>query len=195
MAFLLGPICPRCGQPQVSGMLCPSCATVSSSISSIRSIFRFEGTARRAIHELKYHNLRAIAPTLAAYLASYAATSGDRIDVIMPVPLHPTRHKHRGYNQAALLAHELGRLRGIPVSFNSLKRTREGTSQVHTRNMDERRANVQNAFECTDASLAAKCIMLIDDVCTTGATLDSCAVALKSAGAHEVFGLTVAREV
>ncbi len=195
MPFLLGPLCPRCGQPQASGMSCAACAKSLSPISSIRSVFRFEGVIRNAIHDLKYHNVRAIAPTLAAYLISFAANNPDAPDLIVSVPLHPARYKHRGYNQAALLADELGRVLGTPVSSVSLERTWEGTSQVRTRSLEERRRNVVNAFACTDISVAGKRITLVDDVCTTGATLESCATALKSAGALDICGVTVAREV
>ncbi len=195
MAFLVGPICPRCGQPQISGILCPACAQSSSSVSTIRSVFRFEGTVREAIHELKYRNLRAIAPTLAGFLSSHLSEQSDLPDAIVPVPLHPTSYKRRGYNQAALLAHELGRHHRLPVLPKCLRRTGAGSSQVRTRNVDERRRNVQNAFEYTGRPLEAARITLIDDVCTTGATLEACATALRGAGAIDVNALTVAREV
>lgn len=163
--------------------------------SSIRSVFRFEGAIRAAIHELKYRNLRAIAPTLAAYLDRYLVTCPMESDVVMPVPLHRTRLRERGYNQAELLARALARTRGVPLDARSLRRTGGEMSQVRTRDARERRANVVGAFTCTDASLSGKRILLIDDVCTTGATLEACAAQLRSAGAREVFGLTLAREV
>ncbi len=176
-------------------MACPDCARSSSPISSIRSVFRFEGIIRTAIHDLKYHNVRAIAPTLAGYLVSVVPSNLGACDLILSVPLHPARYKHRGYNQAALLAGELGRILGIPVSSVSLERTREGSTQVRTRSLEERRRNVTDTFACTDIFIAGKRVMLVDDVCTTGATLESCAAALKSAGALDICGLTVAREV
>ena len=150
---------------------------------------------RHAIHELKYHNLRAIAPTLAAYLVAYASETNTVCDLIVPVPLHPQRKHRRGYNQAQLLAHEIGEATGMPLSIRSLRRTKAGTSQARTGSMSERRRNVADAFSCTDASISGKRILLIDDVCTTGATLEACAVALCAAGASDVSGLTVAREV
>ena len=150
---------------------------------------------RSAIHELKYHNLRAIAPTLAAYMAGYARERKVAADVVVPVPLHPQRTRRRGYNQAELLARALAQSQDAPVATSSLRRTGGQTSQVRTRSMTERRKNVADAFTCTDASFSGKRILLIDDVCTTGATLEACAVALRSAGASDVFGLTAAREV
>ena len=146
LQFLHGPLCPRCGQPQSSGMLCPSCAACESTISSVRSVFRFEGVVRHAIHELKYHNLRAIAPTLAAYLVAYASETNTVCDLIVPVPLHPQRKHRRGYNQAELLAHEIGEATGMPLSIRSLRRTKAGTSQARTGSMSERWRNVADAF-------------------------------------------------
>jgi len=158
-------------------------------------VFRFDGVARRAIIELKYHNLRAIAPTLSAYLDARLRDEDVAPELIVPVPLHPKRLRHRGYNQSALLARELGVLQGINVSEHSLMRTREGGSQVSTRSAEARRDNVAGAFACTDAGVSGKRILVVDDVCTTGATLEACASALRDAGSAEVWGLTVAREV
>lgn len=195
LPLLVGPLCPRCGQPQISGILCPACATHSGHITAIRSVFRFEATVRDAVHELKYRNLRAIAPALAGYIAVYMTKADITADVIVPVPLHQAHYKLRGYNQAALLAHEVGRVRGIPVLPHSLRRRGVGASQARTRNVEERRRNVQHAFECGGSTFADTSVLLIDDVCTTGATLESCATTLRTAGATEVYALTVAREV
>lgn len=195
LSVLSGPLCPHCGRPQPSGILCPSCARGHFAISAIRSVFRFDGVARRAIIELKYHNLRAIAPTLSAYLAARLRDEDFAPELIVPVPLHPKRLRRRGYNQSALLARELGVLRGICVSEHSLTRTRDGDSQVRTRTAEARRDNVAGAFACTDAAVSGKRILVVDDVCTTGATLEACASVLRDAGSTEVRGLTVAREV
>lgn len=195
LPWIFPPVCPRCGRPQASGILCPTCAQATGAISVIRSPLRFEGVARRAIHELKYHNLRAIAPTLAAYLFESLQDAGYKPDIIVPVPLHPRRARRRGYNQSLLLAREVGRKAHTPVSADSLVRVREGSSQVHTTSVEARRQNVSGAFACNEATVSGKRILVVDDVCTTGATLESCAVTLRSAGAVDVWGLTVAREV
>ena len=112
----------------------------------------------------------------------------------MPVPLHPKRLRERGYNQASLLAKKLSRLGGLPVVEDTLIRVRDALPQARTRSAIERRQNVQDAFVCHQG-LEGKQVLLIDDVCTTGATLDACAIALKAAGAGSVWGLTVAREM
>ena len=176
-------------------MLCPSCASRASSIAAIRSIFRFEGVARVAVHELKYRNLRAIAPTIASYLAAYRMDEMIEPDVIVPVPMHPRRQRQRGYNQSELLARGLGRARALLVDTSSLRRIDAGRSQVRTANRRERSRNVTDAFACAEGSFSDTRVLLVDDVCTTGATLEACAVALRSAGAVQVVGLTVAREI
>jgi len=150
---------------------------------------------RHAIHELKYRNLRAIAPTLAAYLAEHLSTLTTTYDVVIPVPLHPKRLNRRGYNQAELLAREVAETRGMSLSASALRRTKAGESQARTGSISERLHNVVDAFSCTDTSISGKRILLIDDVCTTGATLEACAAALSAAGASQISGLTVAREV
>jgi ComF family protein len=114
--------------------------------------------------------------------------------MLVPVPLHPKRLRERGYNQASLLSKELGKLVGLPVEDDTLIRVKDSVPQARTRSAIERRRNVQDAF-ASHQRLEGKQILLIDDVCTTGATLDACATALKAAGAGSVWGLTVAREM
>jgi ComF family protein len=112
-------------------------------------------------------------------------------DLIVPVPLHPKRQAERGYNQSALLARELSRQVGLPVAPAELVRTVRTRPQVGL-NRDERRANIAGAFRCAGKVTDLR-IVLVDDVCTTGATLEACAAELRSAGAAHVVGLTVAR--
>ena len=150
---------------------------------------------RQAIHQLKYHNLKAISSCLAELLADYLQLSPLPGEAIVPVPLHPRRLRERGYNQSGLLAVELGRLTNLPVTEDSLIRVKEGRPQVRAANAKERRRNVANAFICRDEKVSGKQIILVDDVCTSGATLESCASALKSKGAIMVWGLTLAREI
>jgi ComF family protein len=175
------PICSRCGIPLSRGSLCSSCAGWKADINGIRSAFRFEGPARQTVHQLKYQNLKAIAPEMAALLVS--------------VPLHPKRLKERGYNQSALLARELGRITGLDVDEDSLLRQRNTRSQARTQNVAERRENVSGAFVCQNHNLTGRRVMLVDDVATSGATLNAGAAALKEAGALSVWGITFAREV
>lgn len=192
---LLPPLCPKCGKPQASGIVCSSCRQSQTQIDGIRSPFRFDEAIRQAIHELKYHNLKAISPCLAELLADYLQSNPLPGEAIIPVPLHPRRLKERGYNQSSLLAGELGKLTNLLVIEDCLIRIKEARPQVKASDVEERRRNVAHAFVCRNGGVSGKQIILIDDVCTSGATLESCAAALKSKGATSVWGLTLAREI
>ncbi len=192
---MMPPICPRCGRPQASGILCSNCRERQTEIDGIRSPFRFDGVMRDAIHQLKYRNLKAISPCLAELLADYLESNPLPGETLIPVPLHPKRLRERGYNQSRLLAWDLGKLTNIPVIADCLIRVKEATPQVKAANLEERHRNVTDAFACHNGKVSGKEIILVDDVCTSGATLESCAEALKSKGAISVWGLTLAREI
>jgi ComF family protein len=158
-----------------------------------RSVMVYGGWMRRGIHLLKYENEPARAPSLAHFLATPAATL-PAFDLLVPAPLHRSRHKRRGYNQAELLATELSKLIAMPAG-NCLVRTRSTSQQVGL-DGEQRRQNVAGAFEVQDASLVVgKRIVLVDDVMTTGSTLNACAETLVAAGAVWVGALTLAREI
>lgn len=150
---------------------------------------------RQSIHQLKYRNLRALAQPLAKLLHDYLVTNPVPGEILVPVPLHQKRLKERGYNQSRLLAQELGRLIKLPVVDDCLIRQRHAFPQTRASTVDERRSNVGGAFTCRDHRLRGKQVLLIDDVSTSGATLDACAVALKAGGATMVWGLVLAREI
>ena len=116
------------------------------------------------------------------------------IDALVPVPLHPRQLRRRGYNQAALLAKEVGRRLDIPVEETYLRRHRWSGPQVRVADYESRWANVAYAFQC-DADVQGKTLLLVDDVMTTGSTMHSAASTLKAAGAESVWALTLAREV
>ncbi len=188
------PLCQRCGATSNEGNLCHSCVNYPLTIDGIRSAFLFQGTVRQAVLHLKYRHLKAVAAPLSQLLAEYLGSHPLKGEIIIPVPLHPKRLRERGYNQASLLAKELSTLVGLPVLEDTLIRVKDAVPQARTGSAIERRRNVQDAFSC-HRGLEGKQILLVDDVCTTGATLDVCATALKGAGASSVWGLTVAREM
>lgn len=195
LARLMPPLCPRCGRPQPSGILCPDCVSWRAEIDGIRSPFLFEGIIQQAVYQLKYRNLRALVPDLAGLMAEYLRNNEIPGDVLIPVPLHKKRLRDRGYNQSELLARDLGQQTGIPVISGALQRQRETASQVRTSTVQERQQNVSGAFACRPGNLEEARVILIDDVSTSGATLDACAVALKEGGAATVWGLALAREI
>jgi ComF family protein len=143
---------------------------------------------------MKYRNLRAISHCLGGLLADYLQSNPLPGEALTYVPLHPRRLRERGYNQAGLLAHELGRRSNLPVIDDCLVRVKQAQPQVRAADVTERRKNVAGAFVCADQDVEGKRVILIDDVCTSGATLESCALALKSKGTASVWGVTLARE-
>ena len=195
MPRLLPPLCPHCGRPQASGIVCASCQQMPGEIDGIRSPFKFDQVIRKAIHELKYRSVRAMSPCLAELLADYVRSNPLPGEALVCVPLHPRRLRERGYNQSALLARDLGKCIGLPVIEDCLLRVKQAKPQVRAADVEERRRNVADAFVCRAEKVTGKQIILIDDVCTSGATLESCAVALKKGGAKSVWGLTLAREI
>ena len=195
LPLLIPPLCPQCGRPQPRSSLCPSCASWQATIDGIRAPFRFEGLVRSAIHQLKYRNLGALSETLAGFLGDYLSASPMPTAVLVPVPIHDQRLRERGYNQSSLLAQELAKLTGLPIVADCLIRQRPALPQARTGTVAERRSNVAGAFTCRDQRLVNEPVLLIDDVATSGATLDACSAALKDAGASLVWGLTLAREI
>ncbi len=189
------PLCPRCGRPQPSGTLCPACVVWQTGLDGIRSPLRFDGAVRKAVHELKYNNIRALAEPMSEMLNDYLKANPIPGDVLVPVPLHQKRLRERGYNQSSLLARELGRLSGLPVIEDCLVRLRQTSQQTRTASVEERRRNVATAFACRNRDVQDRKVILIDDVSTSGSTLSACAQALKAAGAVSVWGLTFAREI
>ena len=192
---IIPPLCPKCGRPQSSATPCSNCVGWQAEVDGIRSPFQFDGAIRQAIHQLKYGNIRALAELLAQWLNDYLVSNPVPGEVLVPVPLHHKRLRERGYNQSGLLAKELGKLTNLPVVDDCLIRQRYAPPQARTSTVDERRSNVANAFLCRDRRLEGKQVLLIDDVSTSGSTLDACAQALKEAGATTVWGLVLAREI
>ncbi len=186
--------CPRCGRASRLGAPCPACLRYEGPLVAIRSACVYEGVARKAIHALKYRHRQTLAAPLAELLAAELRRRPLQIDLLVPVPLHPVRLAERGYNQSDLLAGELGALVGVPVA-NCLERRRETRTQAEL-GAHARLANVRGAFECVGPeAVASRRVGIVDDVCTTGATLEDCARALRAAGCSAAWGLTVARDL
>ena len=144
------------------------------------------------MHRLKYYGRTILAEPLGGLMAVYWTQHPMPTDVIVPVPLHTARLRERGYNQAALLAREMACRVGLALNEQTLVRRRATASQVKL-DARQRKENVRDAFRCSDNALTGKQVLLIDDVCTTGATLAACAVALHEGGARSVQALTLAR--
>jgi ComF family protein len=154
----------------------------------------FDGPLRNAIHTLKYKQGTYLVPVLRDLCLQTVRARPLKPDALVPVPIGPRRLRERGYNQAELLAEAIGKVMNVPV-MPVLERIKEGPSQTQL-NVAQRRANVRDAFRVrADLNPDGLRLLVIDDVMTTGATLDACARMLKSSGAAKVFGMTIAREV
>ncbi|OQY19335.1 MAG: ComF family protein [Chloroflexi bacterium] len=186
------PFCTRCGDRVGAAGLCVRCRTAPLQIDRIRSAVYFEGALRQAMHWLKYRSRTALAKPLGGLMAAYWEQHPMPADVLVPVPLHADRLRARGYNQAALLAREMAHRVGLTVEEQTLVRQRSTSSQVKL-GAKQRKQNVHGAFSCSGDGLADKRVLLIDDVCTTGATLEACAIAVRAGGARAVQALTLAR--
>jgi competence protein ComFC len=186
--------CPHCAAPPGRLGVCDRCRTHRINLDSVRVEFVFDGPLRKAIHALKYKHGTYLVPVLRDLGLETIRARPLQPDAIVPVPIGPVRLRQRGYNQAALLSEAIGSALGVPV-MPALLRVKEGLSQTRL-NVAERRENVRDAFRVrVDLNPDGMRLLLIDDVMTTGATLDACARALKRAGAARVFGMTIAREV
>jgi ComF family protein len=183
------PLCPRCGAEGESKRC--SCRTRLRSLNRLRAAAAYEGSLERAIHRFKYEGWRALAKPLARLLEDRLAVDGAPAGILVPVPLHQARHSTRGYNQSELIARELGRSLQLPVE-PGLQRIKDTPPQVGLDRI-RRRENVDEAFRWTLRRLQREPVLLVDDVATTGATLEACAQALKAAGAGSVTGIVLAR--
>ena len=154
----------------------------------------FAGAAREAVHALKYDGLAAIAAVMAEEMAASLAEWDPPVSALVPVPLAGRRRRSRGYNQSELLASELSRRCGLPVSGGLVVRRRAAPPQARAVDERARRAAVEGAFAARANAEAAGPLLLVDDVMTSGATLDACARALVAAGQGPVYALTFARE-
>jgi competence protein ComFC len=198
--LLYPPCCEHCGR--VDTRWCTRCAVDLDAfpvqvvlqedippLEAVASTASHRGILRDAVHSLKYSGNPAIADQLSARLSKVVHTLGWQVEGAVPVPIHRERRRKRGYNQSELLAHGLGKLMSFPVWPEALQRERDTQPQVGLTST-ERMRNVADAFRCT-TDFHSQSLLLIDDVCTTGATLAACAAALRAAGAGKLYAVTV----
>jgi len=186
------PICEMCGGNIPTQGLCFDCHQQPITTIAIRSWAFFNGPLRTAIHNLKYKRDISLGIVMVRPIIDLFSTLGWEIDIISPVPLGVARMSERGYNQSVLLARPLAMSTGINYRPQALNRVRETISQVGL-TVRQRRENVNNAFRSSCGEVEGKSVLVIDDVMTSGATLESCAAALIQSGARCVYALTLAR--
>lgn len=193
------PFCATCSQPfygAISGpFTCTNCGDRRFNFTCAVSRYLSRGPVRDLIHQFKYGRQFHLRHQLGRWLAETAADprlAADPPDLIVPVPLHPTRKREREFNQAEVLARSLARTMGLPVA-GLLRRVRPTTTQTRL-DREERSENLRDAFRLREnRPVRGKSLLLVDDVFTTGSTADACARVLAAAGAREVRVATVAR--
>jgi ComF family protein len=195
---LPGPYCQHCHTQLSSEGVCDQCRYRPLRMSGLRVVSAYREPLRACIHALKYGGNRRLAEPLGALLAQAYLVYSLQSDTIIPVPLHRERERERGYNQSHLLARVCSAQLGLPLNSNTVMRIRPTQAQAHLP-ASERQRNVAGAFCCVPAfateALYGRRILLVDDVCTTGATLEACAAPLFAAGAASVWGLVLARPI
>jgi len=186
------PLCRRCGVELESFRDGCGCRTHLKALDRLRSAAAYEGPVEEAIRRFKYQGWRHLAKPLALLVAERLGAEGVPSGLALGVPLHPARQRQRGFNQAELLARELRDALGLAEPPGLLLRTRATPPQVGQDRL-WRLSNVNGAFHWRGGNLAGRPIVLVDDVATTGATLDACASALRAGGSGSVMGVSVAR--
>ena len=183
--------CASCDAPVRPNILfCASCTAATDWTTNPAGVFAYGGAVADAIIRFKFRQRPDLAVGFARVMLPLARASA--VDVVVPVPLHPARLAERGYNQSALLAGPVARALGRPHFPRALARTRDTAQQSALRGA-ERRPNLAGAFRVRDSrQIAGKNVLLVDDVRTTGSTLDACASALHEVGAARVFPLVLA---
>ena len=193
------PLCPICGVPLLPDIeedhLCENCIRTRPFFEAARAPYFYEDILMTAIHQFKYKGKKIFADPLGALLFRFATSwvQESRTLLTIPVPLHPKRLRERGFNQSLLLARYVAKQLETELDFLSLRRVRH-TSPQTALGRKERRKNVRNAFQVVNPSaVKAREVLLVDDVATTGNTLNECAKALRRAGCKKVLCLTIAR--
>ncbi|MDX1975350.1 MAG: ComF family protein [Rickettsiales bacterium] len=201
VTFITDPMCDACGLPFEfdvgPGSLCGECLRELPPYAKARAAFRYDDHSRGMVLRLKYHDQTYLSTIFGPWLAKAGKELLADSDVIVPVPLHYWRFVSRRYNQSALLAQQLAKQTQKTLLLDGLKRTRATKAQIGL-TREQREKNVRNAFSVPhkyQAPIKGKTILLIDDVMTTGSTIESCAKALIKAGAMRVNVLTLSRTV
>ena len=201
ITFITGSLCPICGLPfldsPAGSHICGNCLENKHYYTKARAVAGFETVIMDAIHKFKYGRSISTGNALGSFMAGFSFPDFDfyEYSLLLPVPLHIKRLRERGFNQSLLLANEIGKKYILPVDFSLLKRCKFTLTQTGL-NKAEREKNIKGAFVVADEKrVPGENIILIDDVYTTGATINECAKVLLKAGAQKVAVLTLSRVI
>lgn len=186
------PFCEKCGIPTKGAEQCEKCKANPPAYQMMRSWAVFDSPVQNALHAIKYRRNIGLADAIAVDAVEFVRMLNWNVEVLIPIPLGKARLQERGYNQVALVARPLAYELGILYAPHGVRKIRETRSQVGL-TAAERRENVRAAYQADPSAVTRKSILLMDDVATTGSTISACADALLSAGASEVYALTIAR--
>ncbi len=192
VSLIAQPLCEHCGLPMHQSARCAACANHRYVFTSSRSWGVYAGELRQAILSLKHRSNAGLGAVFAKFLVQMFQTQDWNIDLLIPIPLGPQRLRQRGYNQIDLLARPFAELAGLRYADSVLIRRHETLPQFEL-NAAQRWENLHGSFVADPAPLAGLSVLVIDDIMTTGATLDSAAQALREAGAKKVYAITLAR--
>ncbi|MEI6511724.1 MAG: ComF family protein [bacterium] len=195
--YIEQPFCTCCGLPGQS-KLCRECLAGNRAFTSARGVGYYRATLATALKTFKYNASLSLVEPLGKLMTDFLDTEIGQdvagVEMVMPVPIHLSRHKKRGFNQARLLAEPVAKHLGLPLSDALLLRTKRTLPQVDL-TPEQRRENVSDAFEVRMPSeIKGRRILLVDDIMTTGSTVTSCSKTLLSAGASSIYVLALARE-
>ena len=186
--------CKNCSRPIESGNLCSLCVSRKNFFDKNYSLFIYDELISNLIHKFKFKNHPYIGYGLSKFMADkidFDLILDKQYDYIFPIPIHRIRRNHRGFNQAEILARDISKKISVPVNNNILLRVKNTKPQWHL-NSHERENNLLNAFRVKNKSYVnQKNIILIDDIFTTGSTINKCSEILKAAGANYIFSLTL----
>ncbi len=183
--------CPVCALPTADAAVCGRCRRSPPAFDATRAVFDYAFPVDAMVHALKYRHRLSLARFVAGELAAALGFS-PAVDIVLAMPLHPRRLAERGFNQAVEIARPLSRMLGLPLELSAASRIRDTPAQARL-GRRERARNLRGAFQCGGDAIVARRVLVVDDVMTTGASLDALAVALRRAGASAVSNLVVAR--
>ena len=186
------PFCVKCGIPTKGADLCDQCRSKPPAYRMMRSWAVFDSPIQNGLHTMKYRRNIGLGEAIALQMTDFVRSLNWQLDILIPVPLGKKRLKERGYNQVALVARPLAYQLQLRYEPAALQKTRETRSQVGL-TVSQRSENVQNAYQADSKVVQGKSVLIMDDVATTGSTISACTTALHSAGAQEVYVLTIAR--